>query len=95
MRLDPPEIQAIAQALAPLVADELERRLSERPEWARSIPEAAAYAKVEPHVIRDAIADGRLPSIHVGRQIRIRRTDLFGLRNGDSVETGDGEEGTI
>jgi excisionase family DNA binding protein len=86
MRLDHTEIQAIADALARHVADILERRLSERPEWAFSVGEAAAWAQVEPHVIRDAVADGRLPCIRIGRSVRIRRTDLFGLRNGHAVD---------
>ena len=76
MRLEPHEIAALAEALAPLVADELERRLAERPEWAKSIPEAAAYAEVELHQVRDAIADGRLPVLRIGRSVRIRRSDL-------------------
>lgn len=67
MKLDPQEIQAIAAELAPAVADILEHRLSERPEWARSIPEAAAFAQIEEHVVRDAIAEGRLPHIKIGR----------------------------
>ena len=79
MKLDTEEITAIAEALAPRVADILERRLSEQPEWARSIPEAAAWLDVEPHVIRDAINDGRLPAARVGRQWRIRRRDLLGI----------------
>ena len=84
MHLDPAEIEAIAESLAPKVADILERRFSEQPEWAMSIPEAAAWAKVEPHVIRDALAAGRLPCVKVGRQIRIRRSDLFGVANGNT-----------
>jgi excisionase family DNA binding protein len=77
MKLEPQEIQALAQALAPLVADLLDARLSERPELAYSIGEAAAWAQLPEHVVRDAIADGRLPVVHVGRQIRIRRCDLL------------------
>jgi len=79
MRLEPSEIQAIATELAPLVADILEQRLSELPELAMSIPEAAAYARVEEHAIRNAIRDGRLPAIKIGHSVRIRRCDLFGL----------------
>lgn len=80
MILTDSEIAAIAQALAPVVADILEERFSRQPEWAFSIPEAAAYAQVEEHVIRDAIADGRLACIKIGRSIRIRRSDLFAVR---------------
>lgn len=95
MKLDPSEIQAIAAELAPLVADVLERRFAERPEWAFSVSEAAAWCQVEGHVIRDAIADGRLPHIKIGRSIRIRRSDLFavkedslGKKEGDGQRTG-------
>ena len=86
MRLDDDEIRALASALAPAVADLLERRLAERPEWAYSIAEAAAWADVAEHVVRDAIADGRLPCVRLGRQIRIRRSDLYGVRH-DNTET--------
>ena len=79
MRLDPAEITAIAEALCPLVTDALARRLEESPQWAMSIPEAAAWCQVEPHVLRDAISDGRLPCIKIGRSIRIRRSDLFAI----------------
>ena len=76
MRFEPYELEALAEALAPRVAEMLERRLSERPELAMSIPEAAAWARLPEYVIRDAVRDGRLPCIRVGRQIRIRRSDL-------------------
>ena len=81
MKLDTDEITAIATELAPKVADILERRMSERPEWAKSINEAAAWAEIEPHVMRDAIAEGRLPCVRVGRSVRTRRSDLFGLKS--------------
>ena len=84
MRLDPPEISALAEALAPLVADLLEQRFSELPEWAFSVPQAAAWAQVEAHVIRDAVADGRLPCVRVGRSVRIRRCDLFRVHSNGS-----------
>ena len=77
MKLDSAEIDAIADALAPRVAEILERRLSERPELAMSIPEAAVYAQVEEHTIRNAIRVGRLPCFKVGHSTRIRRADLF------------------
>ena len=77
MRLDPEEIEAIAEALAPKVADILERRLSELPDLAMSIPEAAAYVRVEEYSIRNAIRDGRLPHFKCGHQVRIKRSDLF------------------
>lgn len=87
MQLEPQEITAIAEALAPLVADILEQRLSERPEWAFSISEAAAWARVSEHVIRDAIADERLPCLRVGRSVRVRRCDLFRVKpNGADQE---------
>lgn len=90
MRFEPEEIRALAAELAPLVADELERRLSESPRWAMSIAEAAAWLRVEPHVIRDAIDDGRLPCARVGRSIRIRRRDLFlAAPNGQAEEETD------
>ncbi len=82
MQLDPSEIQAIADALAPRVADILERRLSELPELALSIPEAAAYVKIPEHTLRNAIRDGRLPAAKIGHQVRIRRCDLFNLQGG-------------
>lgn len=80
MRLDPAEIDQIADALAGRVADILERRLSERPELACSIAEAAVIVNVAEHVIRDACEDGRLPCFRVGRAVRIRRSDLFSLK---------------
>lgn len=83
MRLDPSEIQQIADALVGPLADALERRLSESPEWARSIPECAAYLDMSERTIRDAIESGRLPAIKIGRQIRVRRSDLFLVRGGD------------
>lgn len=84
MHLDHHEIEALADALAPRVADILEQRLSERPELAMSIPEAAAYVRVEPHTIRNAIASGRLPVCKIGHAVRIRRCDLFTLRGENS-----------
>lgn len=80
MRLDPSEIEALADALAPKVAHIIERRLSEQPQLALSVPEAAAYIRVEQHAIRNAIAAGRLPVCKIGHQVRIRRSDLFTLR---------------
>ena len=77
MRLDPDEISAIAQSLAPLVADILERRLGKTPQWAMSISAAAAWANVPEDAIRHAIRAGKLPAIKIGNQIRIRRADLF------------------
>ena len=79
MRLEPDEVQAIAEARVQRVADILERRLGELPALAMSIPEAAAIARVEEHVVRDAIADGRLPAFKIGKSWRIKRSDLFGL----------------
>ncbi|MGI6417429.1 MAG: helix-turn-helix domain-containing protein [Thermoguttaceae bacterium] len=84
MRLEPEEITALADALAPRVADILERRLAELPELAMSVPQAAAIARLEEHVIRDAIADGRLPAIRIGRSLRIRRSDLFRLKGAEA-----------
>ena len=85
MRWDSDEIDALAETLAPKLVDLIVRRLEERPEWAMSIPEAAAWARVEPHVIRRAIADGRLPCLRIGRSVRIRRADLFRVRgNGEA-----------
>ncbi|MFH1921738.1 MAG: helix-turn-helix domain-containing protein [Planctomycetota bacterium] len=92
MKLDPDEIAAIAEALAPKVADILERRFSEQPQWALSVAEAASWAEVEPHVIRDAISDGRLPAVRIGRQVRIRRSDLFAVRNGNGEAGGADKE---
>jgi len=80
MKLDPSEIAEIAEALAPRVADILERRLSDRPEWAMSVSEAAVWANVPESVVRDAIRTGRLPCVKIGRSIRIRRRDLFHVR---------------
>lgn len=84
MRLDREEIQAIAEALAPLTADILKREVCEWPEMAKSIPEAAAYAKVEESTIRNAIRDGRLPHFKCGHQVRIKLSDLFTVRGEDS-----------
>jgi len=91
MRLDSSEITAIASELAPKVAAIIERHLEERPEWAMSVPEAAAWASVPEHTIRDAIASGRLSSVKVGHQVRIKRCDLFVVRNGDGATEGNGE----
>lgn len=82
MHLDDHEIRQLAESLAPLVANELERRFSERPEWAFSIPEAASWAKVPEDSIRHAIKTGKLPCVRVGRSVRIKRSDLFGM-NGE------------
>lgn len=67
MRLEREEIEALADSLAHRVADILERRLCKLPELAMSIPEAAAYAKVEESTIRNAIRDGRLLTNHKER----------------------------
>lgn len=80
MKLEQSEIEELARALAPIVADALEKKLSDRPEWCFSISEAAAWANVAEHVVRDAIEDGRLPAVRIGRQIRVRRSDLFCVR---------------
>ena len=79
MRLEAPEIDALAEDLAPRVAALLAEHLDARPQWAMSVAEAAAWASVPEHVVRQAIADGRLPCIRLGRQLRVRRSDLFGL----------------
>jgi len=88
MHLDGSEIRAIADALAPRVADLIAQRLDERPELAMSISEAAALIAVEQHVIRAAIADGRLPFLKLGRSIRIKRADLFALGSGREEPVG-------
>ena len=77
MRLEPEEIEALADALAPRVAAILEARLSESPAWAMSVAEAAAWARVPEDSVRHAIKTGALPVIHIGRNVRIRRCDLF------------------
>lgn len=82
MKFDAAEITALADALAPAVADILEARLSERPEWAFSVSEAAAWANVPEESIRHAIRSGKLPCLRVGNNVRIRRCDLFGLAAG-------------
>ena len=58
MGLEPAEITALAEALAPRLAELLARRFEERPEWAFTIPEAASWARVEPYAIRAAIPLG-------------------------------------
>ena len=83
MNLDPQEIQAIALALAPAVADILERRLSKRPEWAFSISEASAYAAVPEDAIRHAIKAKKLRTLKIGNNLRILRSDLFAARTGN------------
>ena len=89
MKLEPEEIEALAEALAPMIADLLAERLEQRPEWSFSVAEAAAWAKVPEYVVRDAVADGRLPSLRIGRSIRIRRLDLFRVRgDGQQPEPG-------
>lgn len=87
MRLEPSEIQAIADALAPAVADIIERRLSERPEWAMSVSEAAAFANVPEDSVRHAIKVGKLRTLRIGNNLRIRRSDLFAVRT-DNGEGG-------
>lgn len=82
MRFDPSEIQAIADALAPAVAEIIATRLEDRPELACSIREAAAIVNVPEHVIRDACEDGRLPCFRAGRSVRIKRADLFRAKGG-------------
>lgn len=84
MKLDPEEITAVADALAPRVAALLEQRLDQRPEWCFSVSEAAAWLACPEHVVRDAIEDGRLPAVRIGRAVRIRRSDLFAVRGGKS-----------
>jgi len=82
MRLDPDEIRAIADALAPAVADLIERRLAERPEWAFSVAEAAAWADVSEDAIRHALKSGKLRRVKVGHNLRIPRADLLRLQGG-------------
>jgi excisionase family DNA binding protein len=89
MRLEQAEIEAIADRLADLVAEKLETRLADLPEWAFSIAEAAACINVPDHVIRDAIRSGQLRAAKVGKSIRIRRSDLFRLHGGPDREGGD------
>lgn len=81
--LEPAEITAIVDALAPRLAEILEHRLSERPELAMSIPEAAAYVRVDEATIRSAIKAGRLPVCRIGHQVRIKRSDLFRVRGSE------------
>ncbi len=88
MNLDPSEIQAIAQALAPAVADILAERFESRPEWCFSISEAAAWLQVDEHVVRHAIRAGKLPAVKLGNQVRIKRADLFLAR----PSNGEGEQ---
>ena len=94
MRLEHEEIETLAGLLAPRIATLLAARLEARPEWAFSIREAASWAQVEPHVIRRAIADGKLPCVRIGRSIRIRRSDLFGIASDGRPDPADGEDGS-
>ena len=41
---------------------------------------AAALTQLEEHQIRHAIGTGKLPVLDTGKQIRIRRCDLFRLK---------------
>ena len=80
MKLDASEVRAIAQSLAPIVADILAERFESRPEWCFSPSEAAAWLQVDEHVVRHAIRAGKLPAVKLGNQVRIRRSDLFLVR---------------
>ena len=91
MQFDREEIEHLARALAPQIADILEARLSELPQWAFSIAEAAAWARLPEHVVRAAVANGRLRVVHVGRQLRIRRSELFGLKADQPDEPANGD----
>lgn len=82
MRLEPSEIEAIVDALVPRLVDALERRFQEQPQWAFSVAEAASWLQVDEHAIRHAIRAGKLPAAKIGNQVRIRRSDLFGVRQG-------------
>ena len=46
-------------------------------------PRDSSVGDVPERVVRDAIESGRLPAIKIGRQIRVRRSDLFLVRGGD------------
>ena len=80
MQFDAQDIDALADALAPRIAETVVATLIERPEWAMSVQEAATWVSVPEHVIRDALKSGTLPCIRIGRSVRIRRSDLFALR---------------
>ena len=87
MQFDSDEIRELAAALAPLVADIIEARLDDRPEWCRSVAEVAAWLDMPQSKVREAISSGRLPCIRIGRSIRIRKADLFRVHgNGEEVE---------
>ena len=87
MRFEPEEIEALVEALAPRVADFLEARLCQSPAWAMSVAAAAAWANVPEEAIRHAIKSGELPAVRIGRNVRIRRSDLFAVRpNGEPKE---------
>ena len=82
MHLELSEIESLAESLASRVADVLEERFSKRPEWCFSPSEAAAWANIPEDAIRHAIRAGKLPCVRVGNNIRIRRCDLFAVRQG-------------
>ena len=88
MKLELSEIESLAESLASRVADLLEHRLSERPEWCFSISEAASWLQVDEHAVRHAIRVGKLPAVKVGNNVRIKRSDLFVVRPG----SGEGDE---
>jgi len=78
-----PDLQEI---IAKLVREEVARQLAAlRPERDEhyTTAEAAAHAKVATRTIRRWIADGKLPTLSAGRELRVRRADLAALMRGE------------
>jgi excisionase family DNA binding protein len=50
-----------------------------------TVAEVASILKLNQQTVRNWITEGRLPALHVGRRVRVRRADFDALIEGSAI----------
>ena len=76
LALDTSDVDALARAMAPLVAELLAARAPATPSPYLTPDEAAAYMRCGRQRVYDLVSEGRLPKVKDGARLLLRRDDL-------------------
>jgi excisionase family DNA binding protein len=83
--LAPADVEALARALAPLVAELLAARAPTTASPYLTPDEAAAYMRCSRQRVHDLCSQGRLPRVKDGARLLVRRADVDRYLAGEAV----------